>query len=88
MEKDSTIGELKLILSERFGITLDHIGVAKPRPYQLKDKDLSSIALLSWDVASNWTITGTPWHLQDGYSIFFILIYSLVIRFFTKIIQK
>jgi hypothetical protein len=71
IRKDTTIGEFRVLISQKFQIPLQFVGVAKPRTFQLKE--LSQLATLAWEVADNWPLSGTPWHVQDGYVVLVVV---------------
>eukprot|EP01114_Cavostelium_apophysatum_P016015 TRINITY_DN4489_c0_g1_i1.p2 TRINITY_DN4489_c0_g1~~TRINITY_DN4489_c0_g1_i1.p2 ORF type:complete len:622 (+),score=199.59 TRINITY_DN4489_c0_g1_i1:1183-3048(+) len=64
VDKDCTTTEFRVLLSPRFGIPFENLSVAKPRSYQLKD--LPSIPILSWELNGEYSLSGTPFHAQDG----------------------
>lgn len=65
VDVDSTVGELKALLTKQHNIPFEHLALAKPRRYHFKD--LQQIPLLSWEVEDMNQLKTTPWHLQDGY---------------------
>jgi len=62
--KDTSVGEIKLLLSQKFGIPIERIAIAKPRTYQLKD--ISQLPTLPWDVSNEHLLSATPFYIIDG----------------------
>jgi len=72
INKNSTHGDLKALISKRTQISSRCLSVARPRKYHLKD--LSSIPLLAWEVDDDCLLSNSPWHMTDGYGFQFVLL--------------
>jgi len=64
VHREGNIGGLKLDVADKFNIPREHVCVAKPYNYQLKNQE--QLASLNWYVEDNCVLSGSPWYLVDG----------------------